>query len=342
MTTKPETSWDDTAVDGRLAAIVESSSDAIVSKDLNSIVTTWNAAAERMFGYTASEAIGKPVTILIPAHLQSQEDEIISRIRRGERIASFETLRCRKDGSEIFVSLTISPIRNAHEEVVGASKIARDITAAKENERRVRWLMREVNHRVKNQFSVILSMISATARQTDDPRVFETRVRDRIMALARSHDLLVETEWSGTDLSSLIREHMRPFGNEEQLSLHGPDLALSPNAVQHLGIALHELGTNSAKYGAFASRSGTVRVEWLVEGGCDGNFAFTLNWVESSPVRENQPIARDASRHGLGTIVLQRIVPQSVGGSSSLNRTPGRVEWSLTAPLDAMVFHRDS
>lgn len=333
-----EMPWDDIAVDGRLAAIVESSFDAIVSKDLNSIITSWNAAAERMFGYLAEEAIGNSVTMLIPAHLQSQEEEIISRIKAGERIASFETVRCRKDGTQIFVSLTISPIRNAHGVIVGASKIARDVTAAKENERRIKLLMREVNHRVKNQFSVILSMIGATARQTDDPRVFEARVRERIMALARSHDLLVQSEWSGTDLANLVSEHLRPFGHDGQLSLDGPRISLTPNAVQHFGMALHELGTNSAKYGAFAGADGTVKVSWSIERGLDDHPAFTFNWLETCHVHGGVSDPPDKPRSGLGTIVLQRIVPQSVGGSASVERSPGYVNWSLTAPLDAILM----
>ena len=114
-----------------LASIVESSDDAIVSKDLDSIVGSWNKGAERIFGYTAEEMIGKPITILIPPELQDEENLILARIRRGERIDHFETIRRRKDGGIINVSLTVSPIKNAEGGIVGASKIARDITQRK-------------------------------------------------------------------------------------------------------------------------------------------------------------------------------------------------------------------
>ncbi|CAN7297794.1 PAS domain S-box protein [Mesorhizobium caraganae] len=133
-----------------LSAIVESSFDAIVSKDLNTIIKSWNHGAERLFGYTADEAIGQSVTMLIPDNHQDEEPRILQRIRRGERVEPFETTRQRKDGSLVPVSLTISPVRNATGQIVGASKIARDITSARENEHRIRMLMREVNHRVKN------------------------------------------------------------------------------------------------------------------------------------------------------------------------------------------------
>jgi two-component system CheB/CheR fusion protein len=115
----------------RLAAIVESSEDAIVSKDLNGIINSWNKGAERILGYTAEEAIGMPVTMLIPPDRQDEEKEILDRIRRGQRIEHFETIRRRKDGTLINVSLTVSPLKNERGEVVGASKIARDITESK-------------------------------------------------------------------------------------------------------------------------------------------------------------------------------------------------------------------
>jgi PAS domain S-box-containing protein len=119
----------------RLAAIVESSDDAIVSKDLSSIIATWNKGAEKLFGYEADEVIGKPITILFPPELENEEELILSRIKCGERIEHYETIRQRKDGTRVPVSLTVSPILDAAGQVVGASKIARDISLSKRAER---------------------------------------------------------------------------------------------------------------------------------------------------------------------------------------------------------------
>ena len=119
------------SADARLAAIVESSDDAIVSKSLDGIITSWNKGAERIFGYTEAETIGKPVTMLIPADRQEEEPKILARLRSGERVDHFETIRQRKDGQLIEVSVTISPIRDATGRIVGASKIARDVTSQK-------------------------------------------------------------------------------------------------------------------------------------------------------------------------------------------------------------------
>jgi PAS domain S-box-containing protein len=117
-----------------LSAIIDSSDDAIISKDLNGIVTSWNKSAERLFGYTAAEMVGQPITILIPIDRQDEEPRILSRLRRGERVDHFQTVRKRKDGSLLDISLTISPVRDTHGNIVGASKIARDVTQQKRAE----------------------------------------------------------------------------------------------------------------------------------------------------------------------------------------------------------------
>ena len=120
-----------------LAAIVDSSDDAIVSKNLSGIIQTWNKGAERIFGYTAAEVIGRPILVLIPPHLHHEEDAILSRLRNGERIDHFETVRRRKDGALINISLTVSPVRDAKGRIIGASKVARDITERKRAEQAV-------------------------------------------------------------------------------------------------------------------------------------------------------------------------------------------------------------
>ena len=133
-----------------LASLVESGDDAIVSKNLDGVITSWNRGAERVFGYTAEEAVGQPITIVIPQDRQDEERTILTRIRRGERVDQFETVRRRKPGSLIIVSVTISPVRNAEGKVVGASKIARDITEQRRSQEQIATLAREAGHRSKN------------------------------------------------------------------------------------------------------------------------------------------------------------------------------------------------
>jgi PAS domain S-box-containing protein len=122
----------------RLAAIVDSSEDAIISKNLDAVIVTWNPAAQRIFGYTAEDVIGQPITILIPPELWHEENKILERLRAGERINHFETIRVTKAGNKVNVSLTISPIRDSSGKIVGFSKIARDITERKRTEEALR------------------------------------------------------------------------------------------------------------------------------------------------------------------------------------------------------------
>ena len=122
----------------RYAAIVESSDDAIIAKNLDGVISAWNAAAERMFGYTEHEAIGQPITMIIPPDLHDEEHDILRRLRAGERVEHYETVRVTKAGERIDVSLTISPLRDPAGRIVGCSKIARDITKAKQAEAALR------------------------------------------------------------------------------------------------------------------------------------------------------------------------------------------------------------
>src|SRR3954469_3178482 len=128
----------------RLAAIVESSDDAIVSKDLDGVITSWNRGAEELFGYTAEEAVGQSITMVIPPDRLAEEDMVLGHIRRGERIEHFDTVRRRKDGTLVPVSLTVSPIRDADGGIIGASKIARNISYRKQIESE----LEELHHRL--------------------------------------------------------------------------------------------------------------------------------------------------------------------------------------------------
>lgn len=160
----------------RLAAIVESSDDAIISKDLRGIVTSWNRCAERMFGYSAEEMIGRPITTIIPTELHEDETRILSTVARGERIEHFETVRLRKDGEMVEVSLTVSPVRDESGRIVGAAKIARDITQRKKAEQALRTserlasvgkLAATVAHEINNPLESVVNLIYLAKNSED-------------------------------------------------------------------------------------------------------------------------------------------------------------------------------
>lgn len=319
-------------VAARLAAIVDSSFDAIISKDLNSVITSWNPAAEHFFGYRAEEVIGKSIRILIPESHQSEEDDIISRVRAGEVVQSFETLRVRKDGSFIPVSLTVSPIKDENGRIVGASKIARDITVSRDNERRIRLLLREVNHRVKNQYAVMMSIIRETAKRTQSVEEFQQQINERITSLASSHDVLVSTDWKGGDLTTLINDQLKPFKHDGLITVTGPQLILAASAVLHIGMAMHELATNSAKYGVLASSLGNITISWTIDSSGDEEV-LKLRWDETN----NAPGVKMEHKSGFGYVVLQRATPLALRGSAQITVNDERRMWELVAPLKECV-----
>ena len=171
----------------RLAAIVESSDDAIVSKTLDGVIRSWNAGAERIFGYTAAEAVGRPITLIIPPDRQDEEPAILARLRRGERVDHFETVRVAKDGRRLDISLTISPVRDSDGQIIGASKVARDITERKRADDRVRE-QEQLTHRILESITDAFCTFDRDWRFTYVNRQAEVLLgRSRVDLIGKNH-----------------------------------------------------------------------------------------------------------------------------------------------------------
>ena len=294
----------------RITSIVECSDDAILSKDLNGIITSWNQAAERIFGYKPEEIIGKPVSILIPPKLQSEEPAILERIRRGERIDHYQTVRVGKRGNLVEISLTVSPVRNANGKIVGASKIARDITEQKRSEAQIAILAREAEHRAKN----LLATVQATVHlsQSDTMDGLKRAIEGRIQALANVNALFVQSRWIGAELRSLVTQELAPYCENEQtrVQIAGSDLSLEPTTAQTIAIILHELATNAAKFGALSVPEGSVHIEWSHSS--DG--LLILRWSET-----DGPLVKPPTRVGFGTRVMDKLICDQLKGQMSFD-----------------------
>ena len=287
-----------------LASIVELTDDAIVSKNLDGIIANWNRGAERIFGYTSEEAIGQPITILIPTDRQSEERDILTRIRRGERIDHYETVRRRKDGSLVIVSLTVSPVKNAEGQIIGASKIARDITEQKRSQEQIATLAREAEHRSKNLLATVQATVRLSQSETSDG--LKRAIEGRIQSLANVHSLFAKTRWIGADLSTVATQELAPYSekNQRRVRMDGPPLVLEPDVAQAVAITLHELATNAAKYGALAVPDGQVELTWSH----DADRRLHLRWTEL-----NGPKVQEPTHKGFGGRVIEQMISQRSG-----------------------------
>ena len=312
----------------RLASIVEFSDDAIVSKDLNGFINSWNTGAQRLFGYTADEAIGKPIYMLIPPERHDEEPGILERIRRGERIEHYETVRRRKDGSLVDISLTVSPLKNADGKIIGASKIARDISDRKRDEKRRKLLLNELNHRVKNTLASVQSIAAQTFRGEGGYRGKE--FEERLVALSRAHDILTRESWEGADLRELASEVIARLciEHENRVVIHGPRLWLRPKVALSLSMAFHELCTNAVKHGALGHGQGRVDLGWSVCGPRGENW-LRIRWEEMGG-----PAVETPSRRGFGTQLLERGVSHELRAQVQLQFLSRGVVCDIEAPLE--------
>ncbi len=264
-----------------LAAIVESSDDAIVSKSLDSIIRTWNAAAERLFGFTAEQAVGRHISLLFPADRLEEEEEIIARIRAGERVKHFDTVRVRSDGQHIPVSLTISPIRDETGRTVGASKIARDITDRKESEKRLYDLMAELKqadkrkdeflatlaHELRNPLATIRNSLELIRRAKGDSALIEdtrrtmerqmtqmVRLVEDLMDVNRISQNKLQLRKERIDLAAVVQGAVETSGPLIEQCGHQLTVTMPPQPIlldgdlTRLAQVFANLLTNAAKY----------------------------------------------------------------------------------------------
>lgn len=310
----------------QLAAIVSSSDDAIISKTLKGRITSWNAGAKRIFGYEAEEMIGESIARIIPADRSDEENLILAKIHRGERVDHFDTVRVAKDGRRVDISVTISPLRDFSGNIVGAAKVARDITERKRTEALQQLLFDELNHRVKNMLATIQAIATQSLRRSARPEDFVSSFTGRVQALAKAHDLLVNGKLKGTDVAEILREQVA-LGTTDgtRVSCKGPLVVLGPRAAMQLALVVHELATNARKYGALSVPTGTLTISWEVVAG--GHSKLLLNWKE-----QGVPNVRVPTTRGFGTTLIERSF-EAYGGETSLQFGADGLICDLTLPL---------
>jgi PAS domain S-box-containing protein len=336
-----------------LSSIVESSDDAIISKSLDGVIQSWNAAAERLFGYSAAEAVGRHISLVIPPDRITEEDLIVSALRDGQRIEHFETERVRRDGQRILVSLTISPIKDADGRVVGASKIVRDFTERKRLEDNLRRLAADLSetdrrkdeflatlaHELRSPLAPVLNMLEVMKRSEGDTGTQRcaratierqlgqlVRLVDDLLDLNRITHNRLELRRSDVDLSSVIHqavEASRPMadavGHEIRVSLPAEAIHLHADAAR-LAQVFGNLLNNSCKYtrpGGTISIAAERRGTDAVVSVRDNGIGIPQNKLESifeMFTQVDPSLERSQGGLGIGLTLVKRLV-QLHGGS---------------------------
>ena len=283
--------------------LVELSRDPIFIWEYDGTIVEWNLGSQELYGFTREEAVGQ------------RKDQLLSTIVPG---SSFVELRRQlleagrwngevrhrtKDGRELIIETRIVLDSTGDRKL--ALESTRDITQPRRWEQEQRLLLGELSHRVKNTLTVVQAIASQTMRSGGRHEDFAERFNGRISALARAHNLLVESNWRGTDFEELVRGQLKPYASEEsdRLSIAGPPVTLAAEQATAFGLVLHELATNAVKHGSLSRPGGTVGVTWTVDTGNPGR-TLTVVWEEKGASTVKTPVVK-----GFGSSLIERGIP---------------------------------
>jgi two-component system CheB/CheR fusion protein len=258
--------------------------------------------------------------------------------RTGRPVAAFEGRLLRPDGSFVDVMTTAVPLFGDHGKPRGVIAAVVDISDRKRAEQQQQVLLHELQHRVKNILATISSLATRMLRSSASLEDFAEAFRTRLMAMSSMHDLLSRRQWTGADLRTLIMDTVSPYASarEREVELRGPEVLVNAERAAALGMALHELATNAAKYGALASPEGHLTVSWKTERAAEDDRLHIL-WEE----RVARPVS-PPDHEGFGSIFIRRSVQYELDGSVDLAFEPGGLRCSISIPLSAILAQRSA
>jgi PAS domain S-box-containing protein len=317
--------------EARFRAVVETAADGIVTINQRGIVEFVNSEAERLFGYSRGELIGRNVNLLMTENDRAHHDAYLARyLRTGmAKIIGVgrEVTGRRKDGSSVPVFLSIGEFTHDGERFF--TGILRNITERKRWEEHQLLLMGEIDHRAKNLLASIQAMVLLTRPSARSVGTYADMLIGRLHAMARAHDLLAREKWSGARLHELIRNEFAAYVEQDSkaVEIGGEDVLLRPRAAQTLSLALHELTTNAAKYGALSVPAGRVAIRTATETTPAGR-TLVLSWTES-----DGPEVRPPDRRGFGSLMIERSIGHELDGEATLEFEREGVRCVFRVPL---------
>ena len=307
----------------RFRMVVEAAPSGMVMTDGSGRILMTNVLAETLFGYDRGELVGREIEVLVPAAVREMHPALRSRHMAGSHTpVKGEVMGRRKDGREIPLEVGVNPIVTS--DGVRAIATVADIAERKRTEAQRELLLAELNHRVKNTLAVVQGLAYQTFRNTDlaARRAFE----GRLQALATAHDLLTRSHWESTSLDQLVNDALRPAGpNRARIVTTGPAIRLSPHAALTIALALHELFTNTLKYGALSNEEGSVRLDWQH---LEREGKLRIAWREDG----GPPVVPPRQR-GFGSLLLERTLAHDLDGRVELAFEPSGVVCIIEMPI---------
>jgi PAS domain S-box-containing protein len=282
---------------------------AIYTTDAAGRITFFNQAASALAGrlpVLGDESWCVTWKLYAPdgSPLAHEDCPMATALKTGKPVRGTEKVALRPDGTRVPILPYPTPLHDAAGEMIGAVNMLVDITERKQAEEQKTLLLRELAHRVNNTFAVILAITQQSLRAATSPKVFAQSFTGRLQALAQAHSLLLAKDWWGADLGDLAKGQLAFFALEDgkRLKIEGPEVTLAPTQAISLGVVLHELGTNAAKYGALSVEGGRIELSWTLQGD-----RIALTWAE-----RNGPEVTPPTRKGLGSKLIQRGLPNAL------------------------------
>ncbi len=289
----------------RMAAVAASSHDALLGITLDGIIETWNPAAQRLFGYSAEEAIGNHVRILAEPSKHAEQLNMKRLALTQDYVGPYDARRMRKDGTLIDVSVALAPVKTPEGGLRSISVAVHDISDRKEWEARQRLLTRELSHRIKNSFAVLQGILRSTLRLAPDPNSFAEAFSGRLNSLAAAQDVLTDNDWKGAELGALLRHQLEAYilHEDDRVETLGPEVNLPADYAAPLALLFNELATNAIKYGALSVPEGHILVIWRTERNPDSSVRLFITWRE-----RGGPAVTPNGQRGFGSTLIEKSI----------------------------------
>jgi PAS domain S-box-containing protein len=325
---------------GPYVVAVETSRIAMLFTDANASdnpIVFANESFLTLTGYDRAEVLGQSFNALLARGVDAPTREKVETAVGGGADDELVVRYRRKNGSEFWADIFISPVRDARGDLVQHFISFIDLTRHKDDQARLERLIDELNHRVKNTLSTVQSIVGQALRRSSDPAVVQAAIETRLLALSRLHDLLTSENWEGAGLRDLVGSVLKPFGMAgdaaERFEISDFNVRLTPKITLALGVALLELATNAAKYGALSTDQGIVALSWAIET-TPGGDRLMLRWSEN-----DGPPVRSPIHKGFGSQVLERGLPHELGAVVRLEFPPTGVVCVIDLPAPQTNRH---